>query len=184
MKYIGIDYSLSCPAVTILGIDDNFENAKSYFLTDKKKFIGQFGNVYSDIHGPYTSFMERYENIANQIISFANPSQNDIITLEDYSMGSKGLLFSIAENTAILKYLLHQKHVKLNLVSPGAVKKFFTGKGNADKTMMYDSFHKKTGIDLIARLNVKSLKIMSPIADIVDSYAIALLGKQDDNRRS
>lgn len=183
-RHIGIDYSLSNPSLTILGNDDTFENSQTYYLTDKKKYVGKFGNIEGVLHKPFTSFMERYENIADCIISLANVNEQDYVSLEDYSMGSKGLLFSIAENTAILKYRLYLKNISINLVSPASIKKSFTGKGNADKNLMYTSFLNKTGIDLLSRFNIKmSLKIGSPFSDIIDSYALALLGKENDHRR-
>ena len=60
-----------------------------------------------------------------------------MVALEDYAFAAKGRVFHIAENTGILKYKLFQQGIPLETISPSAVKKNATGKGNADKEMMY-----------------------------------------------
>ena len=58
------------------------------------------------------------------------------------------------------------------LIAPTAIKKFATGKGNANKELMYESFLKETSRNLQEELVVKSEKIGNPTSDIVDSYYI------------
>jgi hypothetical protein len=52
------------------------------------------------------------------------------------------------------------------------IKKYATGKGNADKQMMYDSFVQDTGSPLRLTLTPDKKEITSPVSDIVDSYFI------------
>ena len=59
-------------------------------------------------------------------------------------------------------------------VVPSVVKKGATGKGNADKDMMYESFSKETNTDL--KKVFDTVKVTNPISDIVDSYYIAKIG--------
>ena len=47
-----------------------------------------------------------------------------------------------------------------------------TGKGNADKKLMYEAFVKETGVPIKDMISPKSGEIKSPISDIVDSYYI------------
>ena len=54
------------------------------------------------------------------------------------------------------------------------VKKGATGKGNADKDMMYEAFVKETKIDLKKLFDTE--KVGNPISDIVDSYFIQKVG--------
>ena len=56
------------------------------------------------------------------------------------------------------------------------MKKFFTGKGNANKDLMYESFVEKTGLDVRSDLDYSKKTLGSPVADIVDAYAIMLCG--------
>jgi hypothetical protein len=47
-----------------------------------------------------------------------------------------------------------------------------TGKGNADKEMMHDSFMLETGIDLRGVMTPSKKSIESPVSDLVDAYYI------------
>ena len=61
---------------------------------------------------------------------------------------------------------------------PTTIKKFATGKGNANKEQMYEAFVNDllTPTDLKEQLTPKANKVISPISDIVDSYFIAKCG--------
>jgi hypothetical protein len=52
------------------------------------------------------------------------------------------------------------------------VKKQATGKGNADKSMMVESFRQETKIDLLAAMTPNRASVGSPVTDIVDSYFV------------
>ena len=65
IKAVGIDYSLSCPAICVE--TDHAEDF--YYLTDKKKYEGTFRpNITGTLHKGYLSPQERYENIADWVI--------------------------------------------------------------------------------------------------------------------
>jgi Holliday junction resolvasome RuvABC endonuclease subunit len=57
-------------------------------------------------------------------------------------------------------------------VPPSLVKKFATGRGNAKKEEMYNSFVNETGVNLHSLLTPDLNSIKSPISDIVDAYYI------------
>ena len=57
---------------------------------------------------------------------------------------------------------------------PSVVKKGATGKGNADKDMMYEAFVKETKLDLKQIFDTD--KVGNPISDIADSYNIQKVG--------
>ena len=59
------------------------------------------------------------------------------------------------------------------------VKKYASGKGNADKQLMYDSFTEHTKVDLIKMFDMG--KLNNPVTDIVDSYYIAKVGNENSN---
>lgn len=177
-RIISFDYSLSSPAVCVLDNSPNFLDCKFYYLSSTKKYIGNKENLVGFKHKDYSSFQERYENIANQFLDVIEPNKNDIVLIEDYSLGSKGLVFSIAENCGILKYLLYKRNIIPNLISPSTIKKSFTSKGNADKKLMYEYFVQKTNINLYEWFGMQMIphNIGSPFSDIVDSYALSLVG--------
>lgn len=89
------------------------------------------------------------------------------VFMEGYSFASKGLVFNIAENAGVLKHKLHKLEIPLTIVPPTTIKKFAI-KGNASKEIMYETFVKKTGIDLIKAFGIK--RPDSPINDIVDAF--------------
>jgi hypothetical protein len=94
------------------------------------------------------------------------------VALEGYAYSASGRVFHIAENTGILKYKLYHLGVPVTIIPPTEVKKFASGKGNADKTQMYDAFVWETGMHLKAVLAPNRKEIGSPVSDIVDSYYI------------
>jgi Holliday junction resolvasome RuvABC endonuclease subunit len=94
------------------------------------------------------------------------------ILIEDYSFGSKGRVFHLAENCGLLKYLLYKNGWSYSTVAPTVIKKYATGKGNASKEKMYEAFRELTQLDIVDIYCSKTLG--SPITDIVDSYYIAM----------
>jgi hypothetical protein len=182
MKYfIGIDYSISSPAITIYhdqGKKFNFSNVSCYFFNKlkRKSFIGIVPNIL-EISYPSESGFEKYISLAAKIldvISFIDP-KDCIIAIEGYSMNSVGKVFHIAENCAVLKYFLISNGYTLldsDLCSPTSIKKFTTGKGNAKKDKMYECFVEETSLDILNLLEPSKQIQNSFVADIVDSYYI------------
>ena len=66
-------------------------------------------------------------------------------------------------------------------IVPSVVKKYASGKGNADKQLMYDSFKKHTKIDLMKMFDME--KLNNPVTDIVDSYYIAKVGYENSKSK-
>jgi hypothetical protein len=63
-----------------------------------------------------------------------------------------------------------------SVVPPTVIKKFGTGKGNASKELMYESFFSDLGVDIREKIGIISVKQWNPISDIVDAYYIANYG--------
>ena len=173
MLSIGIDYSLTSPCVCV-NTDNTFANSKFYFLTDKKSLVGWvYPNIVGTAHSEYSVESQRYENISNWVLScIPQKTEGMRITIEDYSFGSKGKVFHIAENCGVLKYNLYKMSYTYDTVPPTVIKKFATGKGNATKDVMYEQFVKDTGIKLHDHISPKA-KLNSPTTDIVDAWYIA-----------
>ena len=189
---IGIDYSLSSPGVCVNTSEDEFqyEDCKFYYLTNTKKYEGTFKEKMafgtSDVeyigtqHKQYVSEPERYNNIANWAIDIIKSQpqlmigklweKKPIIQIEDYSFGSTGRAFHIAENLGLLKYKLKiECGWDYTLIAPSVIKKFATDKGNANKELMVGAFKEDTGVNL-GELFDSSVK--SPITDVADAYFI------------
>ena len=171
---VGIDYSLTCPAICITeGTSFAFEDCYFYYTTPKKKYEGQFGkNIVGFPTRPYNNDIERFEHLSDMVLEQLTDSEPEIY-IEGYSFGSKGrAIFQIAENGGILKYRL--KDYKYTIIPPANIKKFATGKGNANKEKMYDQFYEDTGVNLMELMDQGTLA--SPVSDIVDAYYIAKCG--------
>ena len=167
MKQVGIDYSLTSPAICVTE-DFKFEHSRFYFLTNKKKHMGKFGNIIGYEHQPYTNPIQRFTQISDWVLKVLRLYQPGGITIaiENYSYGSKGqALFQIAENCGILKYRLLEQKWKYNVIVPSVVKKLATGKGNANKEVMYEAFSAElvTPPDLKSQLTPKSKKLSNPV---------------------
>ena len=185
---IGIDYSLSSPGICVNTSKGEFryEDCTFYFLTNTKKYDATFCRPFvtnvryiGTSHKPYTSEPERYSQIADWAINIiksygdATTGMNRIkptIQIEDYSYGSTGRVFHIAENLGLLKYKLKMEcGWDYNLIPPSVIKKFATGKGNANKELMIDAFEKDTGTNLAQVFDTTS---KSPVSDVADAYFI------------
>ena len=183
---VGIDYSLNSPAICIA--DDNFDFNKCsfHFLTSKKKHIGKFGkNIFGYEIKDYNTPIERFSNISTWALDIIHKHKSNTakVFIEGYSFGSKGqAVFQIAENCGILKYRLQMSPTMLyDTIVPSVVKKYASGKGNADKQLMYDSFKEHTKIDLMKMFDME--KLNNPVTDIVDSYYIAKVGYENSKSK-
>ena len=179
---VGIDYSLNSPAICIAGNNFDFNECSFHFLTNKKKHIGKFGkNIFGYEHKEYNNPIERFINISYWALDTIHKHKKDNaqVFIEGYSFGSKGqAVFQIAENCGILKYKLQMSpSIFYETIVPSVVKKYASGKGNADKQLMYESFLNHTGADLIKTFDMG--KLNNPVTDIVDSYYIAKVGYEN-----
>jgi len=175
MLIAGIDYSLRSPCICVFnGLENeefNFNSCTFHFLTDTKKYATFFlRNVYGERFQDWNLEFERYKSIADWSMSYI--LECDQIAIEGYTMGSKGKVFNIAENTGVLKYKIHNLGIPLEVIPPTTLKKYATTKGNADKGMMHNSFLKETGINLKKEITPNKGKVDNPVSDIVDSYYI------------
>lgn len=181
----GIDYSLTSPSLCVFDEEKEFkfENCKFYIFHKKKICLD---NIVSYCYPIYKSEMERYLKISSLIIeNVITPYKRARqILIEDYAFSATGRVFHIAENTGILKQQLHSNFLHYDVIAPTVIKKFATGKGNASKEIMHESFVKETGIDLKNIVQPKS-KLNSPTTDIIDSYYICkFLNERLNNGKS
>ena len=183
MKIAGIDYSMTSPAICC-HVEGDIKAIESYaiqYLTPKQKDITavdalNYGKLKGIVNPHIDNQIERYEFIADAFIEFIDEYQINTVYLEDYSFASTGRVFHIAENAGLLKYKLYKKGVEVNLVPPTVAKKFASGKGNANKNLMYESFVHQTG----KTFNLEGSKnIGNPYSDIVDSYWLCRYGIND-----
>jgi Holliday junction resolvasome RuvABC endonuclease subunit len=180
MRIVGVDYSLSSPCICIHdGSGFSITNCKFHFLTSTKKYEGvwrQNLDITGTLHHDFKTNEERYAEIAVWVLNLLE--EDDIIYMEGYSMGSTGMVFNIAENAGLLKHYLWKNKFKYSIIPPTVIKKFATGKGNANKEKLQDQFIKDTGVNIKQILNMTE-KSWNPSSDIIDSYFIAKYGVEN-----
>lgn len=178
MAIIGIDYSYTSPAITVLG--DDFKSSTVYYMNQKKKVVAQAQNYKGTLMlKDWAAPVDRFESIAKWAVESIRPHWTDgsVIYLEGYAYGAgAGRAFDIAENGGMLKY-----HLKLAfgaypvILPPTTVKKHWCGRGNGKKEDMVQALEDKEGVNIVKWLCMD--KLDSPAHDIVDSYAIAVTGR-------
>jgi len=125
-------------------------------------------------------------NLSNKIIETIKPQPDDIFVFEGFSFGSKGNSFIdlIAFNSMFRHALVIETSPEnIYVISPSDNKKLFSGKGNADKSLMLSAFLEKEHVcepglkDYVSK-NLSTLyvekdnSVKKPIDDIIDSYAL------------
>jgi Holliday junction resolvasome RuvABC endonuclease subunit len=173
----GVDYSLCGPSICIYngkGDKFNYKDCTFYFLSDTKKFATYFGhNIIGENFDDFNHEIERYQSIADWAMEILINCEH--VAIEGYAYSAlSNRIFQIAENTGLLKYKLFQLGIPVSIVPPTEVKKFATGKGNADKASVYSFFEAETNAGLKKLFYPKDppKEIGSPISDISDSYFI------------
>lgn len=176
MVVAGIDYSYTSPCACIhTGDTWSLDNCEFFGLNDKKsleKIFHPSFNFYP--HSPYTNRIERFSNIAHFYIKVLQSFDITEVAIEGYSMGSRnGAVCDISENGGILRYNLYREGISFTEYSPSNIKKYATGKGNAKKELIHESFLEETGVDWRPLFQPRAKNIGNPLSDIIDSYYIA-----------
>ena len=172
--FAGIDYSLTSPAICVGNISSEleFSSVFCYFRSNLSRFDSfKDGNIYGQNHKAFVCDQDRYDDIAEWALNILEKHKVARVCLEGYSFGSTGRVFNIAENTAILKDRMWDMEIDFDVVAPSSIKKFATGKGNANKDQMYSVFcEENPNVDLMGLLTPRASKVISPVSDVVDSY--------------
>ena len=173
---VGIDYSMTSPAICVL---TDGHMAFTYWTTRKKSECIIEEDTWS-VRGILFEYKdkpdeERFNYLAQEIFEHSVdkfPLNPKTIALEDYSYASTGRAFQIGENGGVLKNRFYKSGFKVHKIAPTQIKKFATGKGNADKEMMQTSFIEDTGLDMKKILG-QTDKQWNPSSDVIDAYYIA-----------
>jgi crossover junction endodeoxyribonuclease RuvC len=170
-KIAGLDWSMSSPGLCI--IEDT--TIHLYGQSTKKKDLGTYNingnsiNIILTVNQieSYKNNTERFDNSVSKYINILKSHNCNTVNLEGYAMGSGrgGMTFTIGESTGFLKSALYNNRIATNIVAPTTLKKFATGKGNANKDKMREAFIETLGIDL-PDVNCRS--------DVIDAYWLSV----------
>jgi len=166
MYIIGIDASLSNTGIIVLDENDNIREQVTIKTVKSDEDAKRLCDFYFEFH----DFVFRYF-IDNGMVLYA---------IEDYSYmvkNSKSLI-SLGEQGGLIRLILYMSGYKVRKYSPSALKKFITGKGNANKDLILKEVYKKYGVDfddhnladayVIAKLRLTEWKIEQGIKSIKD----------------
>lgn len=176
---IGVDYSITSPAAAVI----TNSAIKLYAWNGKKHLHWASAHVEIQVipYPDYTTEIERLSKLAKAMydeVFLRHVGYNHYVFIEGYSFGATGKVFNIAEGCGIFKHMLWNSGLTCTELSPGTIKKFATGAGNAKKPEMIEAFNNHTGIDLYEIFGKKKgLKtIPSPLSDLADAYWVAQCG--------
>ena len=171
----GIDYSTTSPSICVWknGVFTPNNCTFSFFALDKwRDGWSSLENVNCFKFPKELEGLERYSFLAEWTIEQLRWDDGRVekIVLEDYSYGSVGRVFHIAENVGILKHILLKQHFTYETIAPTTLKKFATGRGNASKDEMLDAWKQESKrFDLIQETG-------NPASDIIDSFYLCKYG--------
>lgn len=143
MRYIGIDPSTKT-GIVVLGDKDGWSN-----------------EYQSKVKEDPMRFMDIADKIINQL------KKGDVICIEGFSYGSKGKGVSTQYGIGwLIRAELIRNGYTYYEVSPSAVKKFATGKGNTKKDEMVLPIYKKWGFEHSSD-NVRDAYVLAQIAKAI-----------------
>ena len=186
-KLAGIDYSLTSPAICVWKQDADrlfdFDSCDLYYLETaqrlKRTKTGLL-NLHPELYPDWETEEQRHDLLSDWAMSCIQGCE---VFIEGYAFATSGKshVRSVAENSGLLKYKMYKAKQPFTSVPPTVIKKYATGKGNANKEVMYEAFNAEllTPPDLKSILKPKSKKLTSPVTDLVDAYFIAKWGWED-----
>ena len=125
---IAIDFSMNSAGVVVGNSKDPSELQMLCFRQRKRDDSLAKNIVVKEYLECPQSDEERFYYTAKTIFDFVDlHSTTKIVYIEDYSYGSTGSVFNIAEATGLLKHLLYMNWYIINKVAPKALKKHATG---------------------------------------------------------
>ena len=186
-KLAGIDYSLTSPAICVWKQDADrlfdFDSCDLYYLETaqrlKRTKTGLL-NLHPELYPDWETEEQRHDLLSDWAMTCIQGCE---VYIEGYAFATSGKshVRSVAENTGLLKHKMYKSNQSFTSVPPTVIKKYATGKGNANKEVMYEAFNAEllTPPDLKSILKPKSKKLTSPVTDLVDAYFIAKWGWED-----
>lgn len=164
----GIDYSSSSAAIYI-----EEDGVGKWYLKQKTlKHVQETAQLSIVRIKPFERKIDRAVDFADWALSVLVSRGIKETNIEGFSLGSNGgMVFDIGAHSGILYVRLKDAGIKINLIPPTSAKKSFSGKGNAGKDFMCETFKKKFGFAFSDILGTKPNE--SPENDLVDAYAVA-----------
>ena len=186
-KIAGIDYSLTSPAICVYKEEDggyfDFDRCVFHYLSNNERqqqlaTRSGLSNLKAEPYPEWKTAEERHEELTAWAYRIVQGCEEVYLEGYAFATAAQAGVRSIAENTGLLKHKMRKNKISFKSNPPTVIKKFATGKGNANKEVMYEAFVDEllTPTDLKERLTPKATKVKNPISDLVDAYFIAKCG--------
>jgi crossover junction endodeoxyribonuclease RuvC len=143
----------------VVGLDLSL-TATGWYIFDARGegWDGNFGVI----DAPKLSGLDRMDSLLSQVQALTDPTT--LAVIEDFSFASKGrAVFEIGGFGYLVRHALRKRGVEMLLVAPTLVKKFATGKGNADKSLVLKEVYKRWQADF-------------EDDNVADAYVLARIG--------
>jgi hypothetical protein len=179
MKFAGLDFSITCPALTIY--DDKTNEYEVYVWTNVKKLEGYsliknngktyFFNI--DYLERKKDHYEYYFKLVDSIIHKIESKKIEALGIEQYAFGGSGKLTILAEAVGMIKRFYFKTYNKYIMEVPIQLGKMVGNsefRGDASKYTNIQYFLKNE-CNFLESLHL-SIRDESPVGDIVDSFNI------------
>lgn len=154
MKILGIDQSLTSTGICVL---ENEKLVLSKLIASKKKGV------------------DRIIEIKNEIIKIFNEFNPDFTAIENYSFTpNRGKAFELGELAGVIKITLAELGRPAIVIYGTQIKKFATGDGHADKSLIMLQVYKKYNIEF----NNNNLADAFVIAKIMENIVLVKENKK------
>jgi len=184
---VGVDFSLSSPAICIIPADEELDISKCHFVNIQgtKKYSGDYihpnGLTINIDRLPNLKTFESREERLNYLrgwFDISLPYHIRNFYIEGYSMGSVGQISTICEIGGIIRNLVFDSYgCDIIEFPPTTIKKVFAGVGNASKEEMIDTFVQRTNLDLSEVIGNDIDYYAGLITDLTDSFAVLYTGR-------
>lgn len=114
--------------------------------TGWSKYDIDTGELTSGVIASKKKGMERLHEISDTVDKLVDTGST--VYIENYGFGSKGQVVYQGELGGIIRYGLWKRGIRFHLIAPTTSKKFLTGKGNCDKSLILKTLYKSHKIDV------------------------------------
>jgi crossover junction endodeoxyribonuclease RuvC len=142
--------------INILGIDASLTGTGVVLLSDNVKDHRRIESKNTGV--------KRLIEIEDILKNIVDAVPIDLVVIEDYAYSKGNQAHQVGELGGVIRRMLFKKMQKWIVVAPSQVKKFATGKGNANKDLVLMNVYKKWGVEFSS-------------SDEADAFVLAKIGQ-------
>ena len=185
---VGVDMSLISPGLALKRSDDDIIHMMGFQqrITDMEIIDHEMTpTLHVSRLGYPVKIKDRWvrsahvvKTIITWIKSFMKSNDEKVhLYIENYALGMAGSssVSKLCELGGILRHYISENKWSFSELSPGTIKKFFSGNGRASKSEMIEAYREKHGYPMLNDL-FKIKDLQHPQEDMVDAIAILLTG--------